>query len=101
MRVDAAEPPPACRRHRQHCIVLPCADNEQEDFLLSAYDATCSLNPASARALRAGDASRPLLLAARYLPMGAMRAVEEGEVVPERLRLPPCGGDPFAVYGGG
>lgn len=69
--------------------------------MLSAYDATCSLNPASVRALRAGDASCPLLLSARYLPMGAMRAVEEAEVVPERLRLAPPGSSPFEVYGGG
>lgn len=93
-------------------------ENEAEDFMLSAYDATVSLSPASAAALLA-DAPPPSLrggtisgghpatptasagelsFTARYLPMGAMPAVEEAAVAAGRLRLPPPGSAPFAVY---
>ena len=103
----AAPPVPSAR--------LPLAENEAEDFLLSSYDATCSLAPASAAALlssrRAGAAGQPLaagtagssqlVFCARYLPMGAMKAAEETGVAPERLRLPPPGSSPCEVYGGG
>ena len=77
------------------------AENEQEDFLLSSYDATCSLTPASARALLAGDAAAPMLFRARFLCMGHMPAVVEAGVAQERLRAAPGGSTPFAVFGGG
>ncbi|KAL4430557.1 hypothetical protein ABPG77_005797 [Micractinium sp. CCAP 211/92] len=41
-----------------------------------------------------------VLFSARYLPMGQMKAVEEPGVVATRLRLPPRGSRPYAVYGG-
>jgi hypothetical protein len=75
------------------------AENEQEDFLLSSYDATCSLTPASARALLAGDARQAMHFRATYLPMGHMPAVVEAGVVQERLRPAPAGSSPFAVFG--
>jgi hypothetical protein len=78
-----------------------CAENEQEDFLLSSYDATCSLAPASARALLSGDATQPMRFTARFLCMGQMQAVVESEVPQERLRLAPLGSNPFGVFGGG
>ncbi|EFN55560.1 hypothetical protein CHLNCDRAFT_134034 [Chlorella variabilis] len=76
-------------------------ENEQEDFLLSSYDATCSLTPATARGLLRGDAAQPMRFTARYLCMGQMPAVVEAEVAQERLRLAPAGSSPFAVFGGG
>jgi hypothetical protein len=82
------------------CLSRP-AENEQEDFLLSSYDATCSLAPASARALLADDSSAPMLFTARYLAMGRMPAVVEADVAQERLRLPPLGSSAFAVFGDG
>jgi hypothetical protein len=69
--------------------------------LLSCYDASCSLSPAAAAALRSGDAAAPLHFTARYLCMGRMPAVMEAEVGAERLRLAPAGSSPYAVYGGG
>jgi hypothetical protein len=75
------------------------AENEQEDFLLSSYDATCSLTPASARALLAGDCRQAMHFRATYLPMGHMPAVVEAGVVQERLRPAPAGSSPFAVFG--
>ena len=77
------------------------AENEQEDFLLSSYDATCSMTPAAARGLLRGDAAQPMRFTARYLCMGQMPAVVEAEVAQERLRLAPAGSSPFAVFGGG
>lgn len=78
-----------------------CAENEAEDFLLSSYDASVSLAPASAAALRRADCSQPLLWTARYLPMGRMAAVEEAGVPAERLRPPPPGSSPWEVFGNG
>lgn len=109
-------------------------ENEAEDFLLSAYDATVWLPPASGRALlrgggeghtcswcshygtraasEAGGATsaadsadstqqqQQAFFSARYLPMGGMKAVEEAGVAATRLRLPPRGSSPHAVYGG-
>ena len=77
------------------------AENEAEDFLLSSYDATVCLTPASAAALRCADAGQPLLWTARYLPMGRMAAVEEAGVPAERLRPPPAGSSPWEVFGNG
>ena len=75
------------------------AENEQEDFLLSSYEASCSLTPASARALLAGDGRQAMQFRATYLPMGHMPAVVEAGVVQERLRPAPLGSSPFAVFG--
>ncbi|KAL4436961.1 hypothetical protein ABPG75_004100 [Micractinium tetrahymenae] len=75
-------------------------ENEAEDFLLSAYDATVWLPPASARTLLRGGGEGEVLFSARYLPMGGMKAAEEAGVAAARLRLPPRGSSPHAVYGG-
>lgn len=51
----------------------------------------------------AGDSTTPLMFSARFLPMGAMQAVEECGVELRRLRGggPPGGSTPHDVYQGG
>ena len=66
-------------------------DNEMEDFMLSAYDATCELE-----AMAAGGFPTFIV---RYLPMGRgkSRTVIETGVALERLRPAPQMSSPHEV----
>lgn len=65
-------------------------ENDMEDFMLSAYDATCELESRS---------SGPPTFTVRYLPMGRgkSRTVIETGVALERLRLAPPNSAPHDV----
>ncbi len=65
-------------------------ENEMEDFMLSAYDATCELEP--------GTSGQPTFTV-RYLPMGRgkTRTVIEPGVALERLRPAPSKSTPHEV----
>ena len=65
-------------------------ENEMEDFMLSAYDATCELE---------ADSSGLPTFTVRYLPMGRgkSRTVMETGVALERLRPAPPNSSPHDV----
>ncbi|GAB4823107.1 hypothetical protein N2152v2_010153 [Parachlorella kessleri] len=73
-------------------------DNDQEDFLLSCYDATVQLARSAVAQLGSG-AGEPTFVAS-YMAMGKMPAVQEQGITQWRLRPAPAQCHPLEVYGG-
>lgn len=67
---------------------------------IRSRDAAGGATDAASYPASTSEQQRRVLFSARYLPMGQMKAVEEPGVVATRLRLPPRGSRPYAVYGG-
>ena len=99
-RPEQPAPPTFTVRCHSACTKFACTalqvynrelDNEMEDFMLSAYDATCELEA------RAAGGSPTFTV--RYLPMGRgkSRTVIETGVVLERLRPAPQMSSPHEV----
>lgn len=75
--------------------LLPLPDNDQEDFMLSCYDATLRLGALGAAA--AWEGTEPTFTAT-YPPMGKMPVVQEQGITQRRLRAAPVDCSPMTVF---